>query len=75
MNTMTYTQTVRQKAKYEKLIDLKSKICVYCPREDNNGEMYFCSHSGDIYKFKDDGQFESSIASIGQPNSNFTDYY
>ena len=71
MNTMSYSQTVRQKAIFEKIIDMKNQISIFSPREDNQGNMYFCSHSGEVYLFSDGGIHEPHFTSGGQPNSKF----
>jgi len=69
MNTVSFSQVVRQKAIYEKIIDMKSQINIFSPREDSQGNMYFCSHSGEVYTFSDGGIHEPFFNTGGQPSS------
>ena len=61
---------VRIQAKYEVLCEKKYPVHLYSPRENFDGEIFVCSHAGEILKFKEEEkQLETATISMGQPNS------
>lgn len=70
MNTMT-NNIVRQKAVVDKVCELQTPVSLYGPREDGHGNMYVCSHAGEILRFTDDGDVQVFLTIGGQPNCTF----
>ena len=49
---------VRHKPNYEKLCEFKTDGSLHLLREDNNGNLYVASKSGEIYQFNHEGMSE-----------------
>jgi hypothetical protein len=71
MNTYSNGSIIRQKVVLEKVCELNIPISLYSPREDNNGNMFVCSHAGEILRFTDEGDIQVYLTIGGQPNCNF----
>ena len=54
----------RQQANYEKLFQLA--VPLYCPTEDQDGNLYTVSTNGDVYQVTE-GQMEVAFTTGGQP--------
>lgn len=67
MNMMN-ANIVRQKASIEKVCEIRTPVSLYSPREDSQGNMYVCSHAGEILKFSDNGDIQVFLTIGGQPN-------
>lgn len=55
----------RQQANYEKLFQLA--VPLYCPTEDQDGNLYTVSTNGDVYQVTNEGQMEVAFTTGGQP--------
>lgn len=70
MNTLT-SSIIRQKAIIEVVCEEKNvPMSLYGIREDNNGNMYVCSHAGEILRVGEDGTLQVFLTIGGQPNCN-----
>ena len=56
MNSLSQT-IVRYKAKIETVFELPIKVSLSGPREDSKSNLYVCSHSGEIIKFNEKGEY------------------
>jgi hypothetical protein len=70
MNTYSSGNIIRQKVIVEKFCQCSTPISLYSPREDSKGNMYVCSHAGEILKFTDEGDIDVYLTIGGQPNCN-----
>lgn len=61
---------IRQKAYVETVCEMRSTVSLYAPREDSQGNMYACSHAGEILRFNDNGEFQVFLTIGGQPSCN-----
>ena len=68
MNSIGTATIVKQKAQVEKAFEIDVPVCLYGPREDNNGNMYVCSYAGEILRFEDGGSYQVFLTIGGQPN-------
>jgi hypothetical protein len=68
MNT-TFNGVIKHKATPERVCGFDMSIYLCGIKEDNLGNMYVCSHAGEIIQFKDNGESQVSSTIKGQPNS------
>ena len=59
---------IRQKANIETVCELRTTVSLFSPREDSQGNMYVCSHAGEILRFNDNGEVQVFLTIGGQPN-------
>ena len=67
MNSISQT-IVRYKAEIETVFELPIKVSLSGPREDSKSNLYVCSHSGEIIKFNEKGEYSILLSLTGQPN-------
>jgi len=68
MNSYSNGGIFRKKVAIEKVCELNIPISLHSPREDNNGNMFVCSHAGEILRFTDEGDIQVYLTIGGQPN-------
>jgi hypothetical protein len=68
MNT-TFNGVIKHKAHPERVCGFDVSIYLCGIKEDNLGNMYVCSHAGEIIQFKDNGEYQVSSTIKGQPNN------
>ena len=68
MNTISGGTFIKTKPKVEIVFEMETPVVLCNPREDNEGNMYVCSHAGEILKFSDDGEVSTFFTLGGMPN-------
>ena len=53
-------------ANFEKMFQLA--VPLYCPTEDQEGNLYMVSTNGDVYHVSSEGQMEVAFSTGGQPS-------
>ena len=70
MNSIPGSNIIRQKAIVETVFELPLKTILTSPRQDTSENFYVCSHSGEIIKFNDKGEYSVSLSISDQQPSN-----
>lgn len=66
---------VRHKAVIDKTWLIKNPVNLFSPREDNEGQLFVASHTGELLKINENGTYESAVTLDGQPNCNSNIYF
>ncbi len=69
MNTLGTGSIVKYRATVEQVVKIEGPVSLYNPRECN-GNLYVCSHAGEIIKFTESGEYQVYVIWGGQPSCN-----